>query len=169
MSASFQVNILLIHSKHNYKPAHILSPGVLHPLIQLMYGVEWEQHAIVAEGLAQAAIHQDKFGALFAKIDEKARSRSSTGQRRPLVELCENIRKEQPALAQSPKLDDNDLFGGLRERMPEETAEFLAANISVDENNIEEEIDQMVHTAAYVAAAAAFHGSHKPKYDFFIM
>ncbi len=136
-----------------------------------MYGVEWEQPAIVAEGLAQAAIHRNSFGAFFAKVDEAARSRGSANKapRRPLVELCENIRSEQPKLAQGPKYDDDDVFAALMGRLSDESAAFIADSISVDPDHIEEGIDQMVHTSAYIASAAAFHGSHKPKYDFFLM
>ncbi|KAM6521731.1 hypothetical protein FALCPG4_011437 [Fusarium falciforme] len=34
-----------------------LHAGVVHPLIQLMYGLEWKQPAIVAEALAQTCVH----------------------------------------------------------------------------------------------------------------
>lgn len=34
-----------------------LHAGVVHPLIQLMYGLEWEQPAIVAQALAQTCVH----------------------------------------------------------------------------------------------------------------
>lgn len=136
-----------------------------------MYGLEWEQPALIATGLAQAAIHRNAFGAFFAKIDEAARSRSAAGkgEQRPLVELCENVRSEQPELAQAPKFGDDDLFAALMVRLSDKSAAFMADNISVDADNIEEELDKMVHTCAYIAAAAAFRGSYKPKYDFFLM
>ncbi|POR37682.1 Putative nucleosome assembly protein C36B7.08c, partial [Tolypocladium paradoxum] len=49
-----------------------LYAGFLHPMIQLMYGVEWEQPAVVAEGLAQAAVHDGRLGEFLAKVDRAA-------------------------------------------------------------------------------------------------
>ncbi|RSL50221.1 hypothetical protein CEP53_008880 [Fusarium sp. AF-6] len=34
-----------------------LHAGIVHPLIQLMYGLEWEQPAIVAQALAQTCVY----------------------------------------------------------------------------------------------------------------
>ncbi|KID77513.1 hypothetical protein MBR_03832, partial [Metarhizium brunneum ARSEF 3297] len=47
-----------------------LFSGLVHPMIQLGFGLEWEQPAIVAQGLAQAAVHRNTLGDFFDRVDE---------------------------------------------------------------------------------------------------
>ncbi|KAG7118497.1 Oxidoreductase ptaJ like protein [Verticillium longisporum] len=65
-----------------------LFAGFLHPLIQLMYGIEWEQPAIVAEGLAQAAVHKNQLGPFLKETEEGA-----AGEMPSIQELHEAIAK----------------------------------------------------------------------------
>jgi hypothetical protein len=47
--------------------------GFIHPLVQLGLGIEFNQPAIVAEGLAQAAVHSDHYlFAFFHEAEERA-------------------------------------------------------------------------------------------------
>ncbi|KAM3501344.1 hypothetical protein MY10362_005633 [Beauveria mimosiformis] len=156
----------LIHKEQNFTR---LFSGLLHPYLQLMYGLEWAQPALVAEGLAQTSIHRDNYGALFAAVDEKARRNPPAP--RHLAELLETIGDEHPQLVAEPKLEDGDgSQTTVLNRIPDQVAEYLAANVRVDpDSNLDEQIDAMVHASAYVAAASIFHPPHKPKFDFFII
>ena len=49
-----------------------LYAGVLHPLIHLGYGIEYEQPAIVAEALAMNATHETFTGELLRRAESKA-------------------------------------------------------------------------------------------------
>lgn len=146
--------------------------GFLHPLIQLMYGIEWCQPAMVAEGLAQAAVHEARIGDLMLKVDEAAASASSSQEKqRPLAEMLENIRVEHPKLASSARWEDpNRIYDGVLVRAEAEAIALLAGiRVRPDGEDLAERTAEMVHCAAYVAAAAAWNPPYVPKFDFFLM
>ncbi|KAH6611050.1 hypothetical protein Trco_001070 [Trichoderma cornu-damae] len=147
-----------------------LFAGFLHPLIQLMYGVEWEQPAIIAQGLAQAAVHENRAGVFFAKVEQAASSRpASAPGRPPLPELFESVRQRSEKLATSARFGDNNkVYDGVFARAPDEALRFLQ-QVRVAEDELEERLAEMVHTCAYVAAAAAFHPPNVPKFDFYLI
>jgi len=137
-----------------------------------MYGLEWAQPALVAEALAQTSIHRDNHGALFAAVDEKVRRNPPARQPlRHLAELLETIGDEHPQLVAEPKWEHGDgSQAAVLDRIPDQVADYLAANVRVDpDSDLDEQIDAMVHASAYFAAASIFHPPHKPKFDFFII
>lgn len=137
-----------------------------------MYGIEWHQPAIVAEGLAQAAVHENRVGAFLTKVEQAAssQSQSQSAQRRtPLPELFESVGQYSEKLATSAQYgDSNKVYDGVFVRAPDEALEFLK-QIRVGEDELEEQLAEMVHSCAYVAATAAFHPPNVPKFDFFLM
>lgn len=141
--------------------------GFLHPLIQLMYGIEWEQPAIVAEGLAQAAVHQDRLGSFLTKAEEAAARAEHAGET-SLPELFEQIRHVEKLATSVSWEDANKINDGVLVRTPDDAIDFLG-QIKVKPEEIDERTAEMLHTAVYVAAAAAFHPPHIPKFDFFLM
>lgn len=154
-----------------------LFAGFLHPLIQLMYGLEWQQPAIIAEGLAQAAVHENRVGGFLTKVEQAASSSSSQSssssssslKKTPLPEIFETIRQRSEKLATSARFTDgNKIYDGVFVRAPDEALELLK-QVTVGEDELEEKTAEMAHTCAYVAAAAAFHPPHAPKFDFFLI
>ncbi|KAK1237657.1 hypothetical protein MKX07_006785 [Trichoderma sp. CBMAI-0711] len=156
-----------------------LFAGFLHPLIQLMYGLEWQQPAIIAEGLAQAAVHENRVGGFLTKVEQAAASSSSSStssqqpssslNKTPLPEIFETIRQHGEKLATSARFgDSNKIYDGVFVRAPDEALELLR-QVTVKEDELEEKLAEMAHTCAYVAAAAAFHPPHAPKFDFFLI
>lgn len=154
-----------------------LFAGFLHPLIQLMYGLEWQQPAIIAEGLAQAAVHENRVGGFLTKVEQAAASSSSSSSQQPssspnktpLPEIFETIRQHGEKLATSARFgDSNKIYDGVFVRAPDEALELLR-QVTVKEDELEEKLAEMAHTCAYVAAAAAFHPPHAPKFDFFLI
>ncbi|KAH0522217.1 hypothetical protein TsFJ059_006102 [Trichoderma semiorbis] len=146
-----------------------LFAGFLHPLIQLMYGIEWHQPAIVAEGLAQAAVHENRVGAFLTKVEQAASSQSQSSQRTPLPKLFESVKQYSEKLATSAQYgDSNKVYDGVFVRAPDEALEYLK-RIRVGEDELEERLAEMVHSCAYVAATAAFHPPNVPKFDFFLI
>lgn len=142
--------------------------GFLHPMIQLMFGVEWEQPAIVAEALAQAAVHENRLGEFLTKTDELAKEKNPAYK--PLVTFFEDLSKpENQKLATSADIKDpNKIYDGIMKRAPQEALEYVS-QIQVKEDELEERTAEMFHNAAYVAAASAWHPPHVPKWDFFLM
>lgn len=148
-----------------------LYAGFLHPMIQLMYGVEWEQPAVVAEGLAQAAVHQDRLGEFMGKVDRAAAAADADAARpwRPVADICETIRQENEKLATSARWEDpNRIHDGVLARAEDEAVALLA-QIRVSPDDVEERTAEMIHSAAYIAAAAAWNPPYIPKFDFFLM
>lgn len=145
-----------------------LYAGFLHPLIQLMFGVEWAQPAIVAEALAQTAVHENSVGDFMTKAEQRANERNPTY--RPFIELFEEVtKKENEKLAKSAHWDDaNRIYEGVMARAPEEAIEYVSA-IKVNPDELDERTAEMVHATAYIAAAAAWHPPNIPKMDFFLM
>ncbi|RFU72381.1 hypothetical protein TARUN_9877 [Trichoderma arundinaceum] len=146
-----------------------LFAGFLHPLIQLMYGIEWQQPAIIAEGLAQAAVHENRVGGFLSKVEQAASAQPISAQRTPLPELFESVRQYSEKLATSARFGDgNKIYDGVFVRAPDEALEFLK-QIRVKEDELDEKLAEMVHSCAYVATAAAFHPPNVPKFDFFLI
>ncbi|PHH79001.1 hypothetical protein CDD80_5854 [Ophiocordyceps camponoti-rufipedis] len=145
-----------------------LCAGFYHPAIQLMYGMEWEQPALVAEGLAQAAVHDARVADLMREVDEAAKTRDEVAVQ-SLPALLEGIREQQPKLAASARWEDpNRIFDGVLARARPEAVALLAG-IRVRPDELEEKTAEMIHTAAYVAAAASWNPPYTPKYDFFLL
>ena len=143
--------------------------GLVHPLIQLMYGLEWEQPAIIAQGLAQAAIHKDTLTPFLVKAEKAAAAAesSSSSSALTLPELLDQARSTGK-LSRSARWQDSHPLNGVLELAEDEALE-LVSKIRVEAEALEERTAEMMHTAAYVAAAAAFREPYRPRMDFFLM
>ncbi|KID63813.1 hypothetical protein MAN_06984, partial [Metarhizium hybridum] len=146
-----------------------LFSGLVHPMIQLGFGLEWEQPAIVAQGLAQAAVHRNTLGDFFDRVDE-AVAAGRGGEQRGLSDICESLRAENSSLAAAAEWRDGDqsLYAGVLGRGLDE-AVALCAQVRVREEDLDERVAEALHHVAYVAASAAWKPPHIPKYDFFLM
>lgn len=143
--------------------------GVLHPIIQLMYGVEWAQPAIVASALAQTAVHRNELQSWMEEVDALAAARDDT--RVPLLTLFDELVAggEHEKLRSSSHWDDAiKISNGVLTRAKPEALELMS-RIKVKEEELEERTAEMVHAAAYVAASTTLKQPHVPKYDFFFM
>ncbi|KAK1538483.1 HypA protein [Colletotrichum paranaense] len=141
--------------------------GFLHPIIQLMYGVEWEQPAIVAEGLAQAAVHKNQLKDFFDETEKRAKTDASGSM--PLIsELVEEIRRDQKLAHAAEMKDANKIFDGILKRAPEEMLR-IASKVKVRPEELDERTAEMFHNAFYVAGGAALRPGKEPKWDFFLI
>lgn len=149
-----------------------LVEGAYHPIIHLGFGIEFDQPAIVAEALAQAASHDrmDIETVLFA-AEKKAPATLSGGKPKPLIALMHEVRANERIRA-APLWSDlgNKMKDGIVGRSGDEMAS-IAAQFGIkadDAEDLERRTAEMVSVCAYVAGAA-----HKPgrtrKIDFFVM
>ncbi|KAK8924615.1 Oxidoreductase AflY [Metarhizium anisopliae] len=104
-----------------------LFSGLVHPMIQLGFGLEWEQPAIVAQGLAQAAVHRNTLGDFFDRVDE-AVAAGRGGEQRGLSDICESLRAENSSLASAAEWRDGDqsLYAGVLGRGLDEAVALCA-------------------------------------------
>ncbi|KAI1450026.1 hypothetical protein F5Y02DRAFT_370725 [Annulohypoxylon stygium] len=140
--------------------------GFLHPIIQLMYGVEWKQPAIVAMGLAQAAVHHDDLRKFLLTSEEAAKTKSDPMP--TIASLLEEV-KANKKLATAAKFEDNrKLHDGVFARAWDEIIE-ITSRVRVKPEELEEKTAEMYHTAIYEGTSAAFYPGKEPKFDFFLM
>ncbi|KAK4230441.1 hypothetical protein QBC38DRAFT_507535 [Podospora fimiseda] len=143
--------------------------GALHPLIQLMYGMEWNQPAIVAEALAQTAVHSDQMKEYLQSAESRQSQKGRMGR---MVDLFNEVRSNEKVSTAARSSDNQKIYDGVLERAKEEMIS-LASRVKIGVDEIEERTAEMFETCVYVAAAAARYGRVKlgkaDKFDFFLM
>lgn len=151
-----------------------LFAGLLHPIIQLLYGVEWSQPAIVASALAQTAVHRNEMRAVMADIDAWAKAHGNAAHL-PFMALFEEVGGGGTGAGGNGELKDDvrwedtvKIEGGVLTGVKDEALDLLS-RVRVREDELEERTAEMFHAAAYVAASTTLRPHHVPKYDFFLM
>lgn len=119
--------------------------GLIHPLIHLGFGLEYNQPAIVAQALAQAAVHEDWIGPeYFVPAENLAGGIGKRGSK-SLFQLLNEIRTDKK-LAQSTKFSDgNKISEGPLHRARDEMLNY-ASQYTVSEDQIEERVADMINT-----------------------
>ncbi|KAK1766177.1 HypA protein [Phialemonium atrogriseum] len=144
-----------------------LFAGFLHPIIQLMYGMEWAQPAIVAEALAQTSVHGNDLNPFLFEAEKEA-AQSSAGDMPSIVSLYKAVH-DNDKLANSVRMEDsNKVRDGVLVRARAEMLK-VASRVKVRPEQLEEKTAEMFHSALYMAAAAAIHPPKHPKFDFFFI
>jgi hypothetical protein len=119
-------------------------PGFLHPLIHLGFGVEFNQPAIVAEALAQAAIHTAWIGPLFLESEKAAKQNRNPSK--SLVQLLDEIRADKELSSAAHFDDPNKIRDGILARSPDRMLKY-ASQYSVKEEELEEKTAEMINAA----------------------
>ncbi|KEY72281.1 hypothetical protein S7711_00279 [Stachybotrys chartarum IBT 7711] len=146
--------------------------GAYHPIIHLGFGIEFDQPAIVAEALAQAASH-DRMNieeVLFKAEKQAAAANDLDGKTRPLIELIHDVHGNERIRA-APLWSDlgNKMKDGVVGRAGDEAA-LLASQFRIphDEESLDRRTAEMVSVCAYVAGSVHEQGRTR-KIDFFVM
>jgi hypothetical protein len=101
-----------------------LFAGLLHPLIHLGFGLEFEQPAIIAEALSQAAVHEDWVSPILWKCEEAARLHD--GVEKSLLQILDEIREDRIMHEAVKWEDDNKLRDGLMVRAFDHAANVVS-------------------------------------------
>ncbi|KAF2795020.1 hypothetical protein K505DRAFT_407185 [Melanomma pulvis-pyrius CBS 109.77] len=147
-----------------------LFEGLYHPLIHVGFGIEFDQPAIVAEGLAQAASHAwGNIGNYLARCDEISRQ-DEGALSTPLQELYHQVRATDKIrmavrLQQGPNRIKDGLMPNAMEELASIAAQFRVGN---DHMDWERGLVESTSCATYNAAAAQRKGK-AAKIDFFSM
>ncbi|OKL58123.1 hypothetical protein UA08_06430 [Talaromyces atroroseus] len=118
--------------------------GVLHPIIHLGFGVEFEQPAIIAEALAQAAVHHNREASHLIDSEKAAKAQGSDSK--PIVLLLDEIYADP-------------------DRASRNITKY-ASQVHVSEENLEEKTAEMINAAVYFTGAAQ-NPPYQVKFDFF--
>jgi hypothetical protein len=122
----------------------IIDVGLLHPLIHLGFGIEFNQPAIVAEALAQAAVHDDSLGRDFFLPAEKIASGIGNPGSKSLGQLLEEVCKDETLSRSAKTTDVNKIRDGVLHRAPQEMIKY-AAQYTVSEDQLEERLAEMIN------------------------
>lgn len=139
--------------------------GLVHPLIHFGFGIEFDQPGIIAEAMAQTAVHLRCF-APYLLGSEKIASEKGC-ESKPLLDLFYDIRQE-PSLYDlaywdgGSTLDDN-VLGNAPQRLTE-----LAAQWQVEPKELDQATAEMINVNCWVTACAQ-RPSKEVKLDFFLI
>ncbi|KAK5693616.1 hypothetical protein LTR97_010185 [Elasticomyces elasticus] len=138
----------------------------LHSLIHVGFAVEFEQPAIVAEALAQAAVHGPYMSKFFLPTEEAAKERSNEPPK-SIVQILDEVHADAE-LREAPRWSDgNKLRDGIIGRAGARMAS-LASQFHVKTDELERKTAEMANAAAYFTAGAQKDG-YARKYDFYYM
>lgn len=117
--------------------------GLLHPIIHLGFAIEFNQPALIAEALAQTAIHEDWTGPRFLWPAEEAAGRIGKPGKKTMLQLLEEARADKKLASSVLWEDGNKLRDGVLKRAPEEMLKY-ASQYTVSEEQIQEKFAEMV-------------------------
>lgn len=120
--------------------------GLLHPLIHLGFGIEFNQPAIIAEGLAQTAVHDDWTGPRFLFPVEREAGGIGKKGKKSMMQLLDEARENKNLAGSAHFEDGNKLRDGVLKRAPEDMIK-LAAQWTVSEEQIKDKVAEMVDAA----------------------
>lgn len=144
----------------------LIFAGFLHPLIHLGFGIEFEQPAIVAEGLALACISSSWIAEFFYAAEKAANSNRSSPPR-SIVELIDDIRNDKE-LYDAPRWSDgNKIRDGILARAAEPMVSYTS-QYHIKPAELEEKTAEMINAAAYFTGGAQ-RKTRAVKFDFFYM
>lgn len=144
----------------------LISPVVLHPIIHLGYGVEFQQPAIIAEALAQAACHDDRIRGLLLPAEQAANSQSNK-RSRTIADLLDEIHGDPTMRKAAHWTDGNKVYDGILARAGDRMVE-LAAQFHVKPEELEAKTAEMTNAVCYYTAGAQ-HPPNMVMFDFYYM
>jgi len=144
----------------------LIFAGFLHPLIHLGFGIEFEQPAIIAEALAQAAIHSGWIAKFFSSA-EQAASKNRSGPSKSMAELLDEVRNDKEIYDAPLWSDGNKIRDGILARAGDRMISYTS-QYHVNPEELEEKTAEMINAAAYFTGGAQ-RKRHAVKFDFFYM
>lgn len=135
-----------------------------------MFGIEWEQPAIVAMGLAQAAVHQDNARGFLLAAEGAAAGMPTPIPMPSLASLCRDVAADERLSAAARLSVGNRIRDGVLARAFDDMVR-VAARVNVAPEELGPRTVEMYNMAICQAAAAALRpGKEKePRFDFFLM
>lgn len=125
--------------------AKIYVTGLIHPLIHLGFGIEFNQPAIVAQALAQTAVHDEVMGPAFFLPVEKLAGGIGKPGKKSLLQLLNEIRENEALRKSAHWSDPNKMRDGVLSRAPDEMFN-IAAQYTVAEDQVGERLADMINT-----------------------
>jgi hypothetical protein len=121
--------------------------GFLHPIIHLGFGIEFQQPAIIAEALAQACVHDVWMQPLFSGIEEAAEKNRGKGERKTVVQLLEEVKKDEDLSNAAHWEDGNKIRDGILKRASERMIDIASQYTIREDDDLEEKTAEMINVA----------------------
>ena len=133
-----------------------LYAGFLHPIIHLGFGIEFQQPAIMAEALAQAAVHDSWMAPLFLGCEKAAEAnRGKDKPKKTIVQLLQEAKNDAKLSKAAHFEDGNKIREGILKRAPDEMI-ALASQYTIEEDELEEKTAEMINAAGSHALALPY-------------
>ena len=139
--------------------------GFLHPIIHLGFGIEFRQPAIIAEGLAQAAVHTGWMGDLLHPAEKAAIK--STAPSKTFVELIDEVQQTK-SLRDAADVSGNRIRDGIIKKDAQTMIDIASQFKISDAADLQEKTAEMTNATAYFTGAAQ-NPPKLVKMDFFYM
>jgi hypothetical protein len=138
-------------------------------LIHLGFGVEFAQPAIVAEALAQAAVHSDSMRPFLQPAEEAALKVKESGKKpKSLVQLLDEIRADTALSTAAHWSDDNKVRDGILVRAGDSMVKYSSQYFVTEKDDLEEKVAEMTNATIWYTG-----GAQRPpklvKFDFYFM
>ncbi|CRG87360.1 hypothetical protein PISL3812_04377 [Talaromyces islandicus] len=140
--------------------------GLIHPIIHLGFGIEFNQPAIIAQGLAEAAVHES-WVAPFLKGVEKAAGGVGSQAGKSLTQLLRDVREDEVLSKSAHWGDGNYMRNGTLKRAPVKMEEY-AKQYTVSPNSLNEQLAEMINALVYCCAASQ-HPPKAVKFEFLLI
>jgi hypothetical protein len=148
--------------------------GFLHPLIHLGYGIEFNQPAIVAEGLAQTAVHKNEVAVVMLGTEAAAQAAAAAAAGRTmaqkfpsLLDLIHQVHSTEGVRDASCWGDGSWIEDIPLTKAPHELWE-IAAQWCVSPEELDARTAEMINVNAYFCGAAQLPPKEH-KLDFFLI
>jgi hypothetical protein len=142
--------------------------GFLHPLIHLGFGIEFAQPAIVAEAMAQAAVHSNWIGKLLVPAEETTRQSPPRDGGKSLAELLREIHSDQDLRNAAHWDDGNKIRDGILARAPDRMLSIASQYVVSPTDDLARKTAEMIN-AATLYTGSAQHPPKEVKFDFYFM
>ncbi|KAJ4993573.1 DUF4243 domain-containing protein [Stagonosporopsis vannaccii] len=145
-----------------------LYAGFLHPIIHTGFGIEFQQPAIIAEGLAQACVHDKWMRSLFDTVEKAAKQSRGKGTRKTIVQLLEEVKNDEELSNSAHWEDGNKIRDGVMKRALDKMVDIASQYTIQESDDLGEKTAEMINAAVYFTAAAQ-RPPHQVKFDFYYM
>lgn len=124
-----------------------LYAGFLHPIIHTGFGIEFQQPAIIAEGLAQACVHDNWMKSLFLGVEEAAEKNRGKSDRKTIVQLLEEVKQDEELSNSAHWEDGNKIRDGVMKRALEKMVGIASQYTIREDDDLEEKTAEMINAA----------------------
>lgn len=142
--------------------------GFLHPIIHLGFGIEFQQPAIVAEGLAQAAVHSNWIGKLVLPAEDATRMYPAFNGSKSLTELLHEIHGDKKLSSAAHWSDGNKIRDGILARAPDAMLKYASQYFVRSEDDLGKKTAEMIN-ASVLFTGTAQHPPKEIKFDFYFI